>query len=57
MTDVHKNLAELFSLEGKVVMLTGAAGGIGAVLAKGLAGVGADMALCDIAEDSLVALR
>ena len=56
MADVQKNLAELFSLEGKVVMLTGAVGGIGAVLAKGLVGVGADMALCDIAEDSLTAL-
>jgi NAD(P)-dependent dehydrogenase (short-subunit alcohol dehydrogenase family) len=54
--DVHNTLAELFSLEGKVVMLTGAAGGIGSVLAKGLAGVGADMVLCDIAQDCLTAL-
>ncbi|AOY78483.1 hypothetical protein BJL90_20355 [Clostridium formicaceticum] len=41
-----KNLEKIFSLEGKVIVLTGATGGIGSVLAKGLASVGADMALC-----------
>lgn len=55
--DVQKKLSELFSLEGKVALLTGAAGGIGSVLARGMAAVGADMALCDIAEDSLRRLR
>lgn len=47
------NLETLFSLKGKVIVLTGAAGGIGSVLAKGLAGCGAHIALCDIAKQSL----
>jgi len=55
--DVRNKLAELFSLEGKVTVLTGAAGGIGSALARGMAAVGADMALCDIAEDRLSRLR
>ena len=50
---IAKNLEKLFSLEGKVVLLTGAAGGIGSELAKGLAGVGADMVLLDIDEGRL----
>lgn len=50
---VSERLSSLFSLEGKTVILTGAAGGIGAALAKGLAEAGAEMLLCDIAEDSL----
>lgn len=50
---VQEKLAELFSLEGKTILLTGAAGGIGSALARGLAGVGADMLLCDIAVDRL----
>jgi gluconate 5-dehydrogenase len=45
---VESNLRKLFSLEGKVVLLTGAAGGIGSELARGMAGVGAGMALCDV---------
>ena len=55
--DIRSKLSELFSLEGKVIILTGAAGGIGAELARGMAAVGADMALCDIAEDGLHRLR
>jgi NAD(P)-dependent dehydrogenase (short-subunit alcohol dehydrogenase family) len=55
--DVKENLAKLFSLEGKVVVLTGAAGGIGSELARGMAAVGADMALCDIAGDGLSRLE
>ncbi|MCL2865454.1 MAG: SDR family oxidoreductase [Lachnospiraceae bacterium] len=51
--DVRSNLAKLFSLEGKVVLLTGAAGGIGRELAVSLAKVGATMALADIAMDEL----
>ena len=35
--DIGKNLEKMFSIEGKTVILTGAAGGIGAELAKGLA--------------------
>jgi len=38
----------LFSLRGKVVLITGAAGGIGRVLARGIAEAGAAVALCDI---------
>lgn len=45
---IESNLKKLFSLEGKVVLLTGAAGGIGMELAKGMAGVGAAMCNCDI---------
>lgn len=50
---VGKNLEKLFSLENKVIVLTGAAGGIGSVLAKGLAGAGGNMVLCDVAMDPL----
>lgn len=50
---VEKKLKELFSLEGKVVLMTGAAGGIGAALAKGMAGVGAVMCNCDVSEKGL----
>lgn len=45
---VEKNLARLFSLEGKVVVLTGAAGGIGSEIARSMASVGAHMVLCDL---------
>lgn len=50
---VKDKLSELFSLEGKAVLLTGAAGGIGSELAKELAEIGADMALCDRDEKGL----
>ncbi len=46
-------LEKTFSLEGKTVILTGAAGGIGAELARGLANAGGNMILCDIAMDPL----
>jgi NAD(P)-dependent dehydrogenase (short-subunit alcohol dehydrogenase family) len=39
-----------------VILLTGAAGGIGEALARGLAGAGGDMVICDIAEEKLAAL-
>lgn len=55
--DAKEKLAELFSLEGKVIVLTGASGGIGSSLARGMASVGADMVLCDIAEEILYQLR
>ena len=42
------NLDKIFSLRDKVILLTGAIGGIGSVLAKGMADVGAKMVLCDI---------
>jgi NAD(P)-dependent dehydrogenase (short-subunit alcohol dehydrogenase family) len=41
-------LEKLFSLKNKIVLLTGAAGGIGCALAEGFASVGATMALCDL---------
>jgi len=53
---IGKNLEKIFSLEGKVILLTGAIGGIGSVLAKGLADVGAKMALCDLDPEKLEAL-
>lgn len=39
--------ARLFSLAGKVVLLTGAAGGIGGGLARGFAAAGARLVLAD----------
>ena len=54
---VAENLKKLFSLENKVVLMTGAAGGIGAELAKGMAGVGAILCACDISEKGLAALK
>ncbi len=53
---IEANLKKLFSLEGKVVMMTGAAGGIGVALSKGMAGIGAIMCNCDISEKGLKAL-
>lgn len=50
---VNEKLNDLFSLEGKIVLMTGAAGGIGASLSKGLASVGANMILCDFNEEGL----
>lgn len=44
---------ELFSLNGKVGMITGAARGIGRSIAKGLAGAGADLMLVDILGDQV----
>ena len=46
--DIGGTLTKLFTLEGKVILLTGAAGGIGAALAAGLAAAGGDMALSDL---------
>ena len=53
---ISENLEKLFSLKGKVVLLTGATGGIGSELARGLAGVGAELALADLAQPTLDAL-
>lgn len=54
---IAENLEKLFSLEGKEIMLTGAAGGIGSALARGLAGAGGNMILCDIDEGGLHSLK
>ena len=50
-------LESLFSLEGKIVLFTGAAGGIGSELCEGLAKSGATVALCDINQQSLDELK
>ena len=55
--DVSANLQSLFSLEGKVILFTGAAGGIGSAVCKGLAAVGGKVALCDINLSQLQALE
>jgi len=46
-------LENLFSLDEKVVLFTGAAGGIGSELASALAASGAHVALCDLDEKRL----
>ncbi len=51
MSSVGEYLEKMFSLSGKIIAITGAAGGIGAELSKGLASAGGTMALCDIRED------
>lgn len=43
----HLSPAKLFSLQGQVVFMTGAAGGIAAGLAPGFAAAGARLVLCD----------
>jgi len=48
MSKVGDYLESLFSLEGKVILMTGAAGGIGEAFARGLAAAGGCVALCDI---------
>lgn len=53
MTGTATILEEMFSLEGKIALVTGAAGGIGRTFATGLARAGAAMALCDIRRDAL----
>lgn len=50
-------LENLFSLEGKVVLFTGATGGIGSELCEGLAMAGAEVALCDLNMTSLLELK
>lgn len=54
---IGKNLEKMFSLQGKVIVLTGATGGIGSVLANGLASVGADMVLCGTSIEKLFKLE
>lgn len=45
---IEDSLKRMFGLQERVVVLTGAAGGIGSAIACGMASVGAVMALCDI---------
>jgi gluconate 5-dehydrogenase len=51
--DVGNYLKTLFSLEGKIALITGAGGGIGSALTKGLAGAGATVVMTDISMESL----
>lgn len=45
------NSIELFHLQGKIGLVTGAARGLGRAMATGLAGAGADLLLVDVLED------
>jgi NAD(P)-dependent dehydrogenase (short-subunit alcohol dehydrogenase family) len=54
MSLANEYLTSMFSLEGKVALVTGAAGGIGSAIAIGLAKAGAYVALCDINEQALI---
>ncbi len=53
MADTATYLESVFSLKGKVILLTGAAGGIGEVLAHGMAMAGATMAMTDLREEQV----
>lgn len=55
--DTGKFLNNMFSLSGKVILLTGAAGGIGSEIGRGLASAGAHVALCDIDKIGLEKVR
>ena len=57
MSQIGNRLEKLFSLAGKVALVTGAGGGIGAALAKGMALAGAEVAICDIRLDPLQAVQ
>lgn len=46
MTEQNSYLQSLFGLDGKTILVTGAAGGIGTAISKGLAMAGAEVALC-----------
>jgi NAD(P)-dependent dehydrogenase (short-subunit alcohol dehydrogenase family) len=50
-------LEKIFSLDGKVILFTGATGGIGSVLCKGFANAGASVALCDMDAAKLAELE
>ena len=54
--NVTEKLRRMYSLEGKVVVITGAAGGICSEMARTVAQAGATLAQCDIKMDSLSAL-
>ncbi len=54
---VGSYLEGMFTLKDKVIVMTGAGGGIGSVIAEGLARAGASMVLCDISPDALKAVE
>jgi gluconate 5-dehydrogenase len=53
--NINATLNRLFSLEGKTILITGAAGGIFSEVAKGMADAGGEIALCDVNEEGLKA--
>ena len=57
MTSEITNYRDAFSLDGKVALVTGAAGTLGAEICRGLTSVGASVLITDIVEDRGVALR
>ena len=48
MSGIGTYLESVFSLKDKVILLTGAAGGIGEAIARGFASAGGSVALCDM---------
>ncbi len=54
---VAENLHRMFSLENKIAVVTGAAGGIGGQIAQGMAQAGAEIMLCDIDRGNLEAIQ
>ena len=48
--EVSNDASDIFSLKGKVAVITGGAGVLGTEIAKGLSSAGASIAICDIAE-------
>ena len=57
VTSEITNYRDAFSLDGKVALVTGAAGTLGAEICRGLTSVGASVLITDIVEDRGVALR
>jgi NAD(P)-dependent dehydrogenase (short-subunit alcohol dehydrogenase family) len=48
---MHESVNKLFSLEGRVAIVTGAARGLGAGMARGLGGAGAKVVVADVCEE------
>ena len=44
--DQKEYLSSIFGLNGKTILITGASGGIGSAISKGVAQAGAEVALC-----------
>ena len=57
MFDSLDSIRNMFSLEGKIALVAGGAGGIGGACARGFAAFGAKLVLCDISEKSLAAAK
>jgi len=52
--EVSNDASNIFSLKGKVAVITGGAGILGTEIAKGLGSAGASIAICDIAETGAI---